>query len=108
MEKIISEGQIEQWKEKYGAVCVIDYEDKKVYLRPFDSSFENYYATACRVGKMQAKDDMVEAGTILFNSCYLGGLGDLTEINENTPEFVALSVACNNLFQVPEIGLTII
>lgn len=98
--------QIDAWKKEHAELFKAKYGEETVYLKPFNSKSSSYFATSCRLAKMQSKEDFVEAGELLLRTCYLGGLGELNEVNRDTPEYISLCISCNELFQLPNVSLT--
>lgn len=98
----VTEKQVESWKEKYEeGVLIWDTPNGKLYLRNPNKS-DKFFHTIKRALVFQRRDDLVSAGEIIFNQCYLGGLGELKEINKNDPVYISVCLACTELIELVE------
>jgi hypothetical protein len=103
----LSEEQVQQLKSQHGAgkIIVVTVCNQKVYFLDPNHS-KNYFHTAKRVLRLQQMKDMAGAGEVIFNECYLGGIGvnsideKINEVDRNTPLYFSLCVALNNLMEL--------
>lgn len=98
----ITEKQIQAWKEKHtGGVLSWDAPNGKIYLINPNKS-DKFFHTVKRALMLQRREDLVGAGEIIFNECYLGGLGKLEDINKNDPVYISICLACTELIELVE------
>lgn len=104
----ITAEQIAAWKKQYGeeAVLMLKFDKGKVYLLE-PTKAKGFFLLAKRVLIAQQANDMLEAGQIVLNQCYLGGLGDLKEVNQDSAEYVSCCLNCTNLIGVMEASFTL-
>lgn len=113
----VTETQVKEWKSKYGqdSIIALDFrtadekekevDGKQVYLvKPEKTA--NYFDTAKRAMNSSMSGDEVSASEIVFNECYLGGLGQKKEINKNSIEYLSVVLKCNSLLTVLESNFT--
>ena len=103
----ITDEQIKSWQDKYGKgnIICLEFGKAKIYLLdPAKST--NYFHMAKRMMIEQQKNDLIGSGEIIFNECYLGGLGERKEIDKNTAEYINTCVHCTNLIPVLEVNFT--
>ena len=105
----ISEATIKEWKDKYGedGVLCLSLKEGKVYLLNPEKSSNLFHMTK-RAITAQNQGDPLEAGEIIFNECYLGGLGDKKDINKNSLAYISTCMHCTNLIDVMEGNFTVV
>ncbi|WP_052594160.1 hypothetical protein [Aureispira sp. CCB-QB1] len=102
----VSNEQIEAWKKKHvEGVLAWETQEGKVYFKNPNKS-EKYFHTIKRALVFQQNKDLVSAGEVIFNACYLGGLGDLNNIEKNHPSYVGACLACTDLIEITEGNFT--
>jgi hypothetical protein len=103
----ISEEQIEAWKKEHGTLTVLNFskpEGKVYFIDPNKS--KNYFHMAKRAISYQQRNETIEAGEVIFNECYLGGLGDPSKIEKNTSIYINACVYCTQLIESLEAVFT--
>jgi hypothetical protein len=103
----ITEETIKAWKDKYGQdnVIALNIADGKIYFKKPTTS-QNYFHIAKRAIIHQQQNDLLTAGEIVFNECYLGGLGERADINIDSSVFVNACFRCADLIEVLEGNFT--
>lgn len=102
----VSDEQIEAWKKKH-TEGVLTWETTKgnVYFKNPNKS-NKYFHIIKRALIFQQNKDLVSAGEVILNACYLGGLGDLEDIEKNDPNYVGACLACTDLIEITEGNFT--
>lgn len=95
--------QLKTWKAEYGecSILKIELRGETIYLLDPEKS-KNYFHTVKRALQFTMQDDPASAGEVIFKECYLGGLGELSKIDTNTPLYFDLCIKCSNLCSIAE------
>lgn len=103
----VSEATIKAWKEKYGedSIIALNFEEGKIYFKK-PSKGKNYFHTAKRAVIFQQQNDLLSAGEIVFNECYLGGIGEQKDIDVNNSIYINACFRCADLIEVLEANFT--
>lgn len=102
----VSQEQVDAWKKKHtGGVLIWKTKEGEVYFKNPNKS-EHFFHTIKRALVFQQNKDLVSAGEVIFNECYLGGLGDFKDIEKNNPIFVGACLACTDLIEITEGNFT--
>lgn len=93
--KNLTEEEIAELKKAHGEIAVIELKQKKevigrAYFKPLNN-FVGYRDTMARFISADRKGQPFEAGEIVFNECYLGGLADKNEMD--SPYYAAVVMA---------------
>lgn len=91
----VTKEQIQEWKQKYGDVYVLNIEGKKGYLRTPDRQTLSYASTL-------ATKDPLKFNEVVLNNCWLGGD---EEIKTDDTLFLAASSKLPDLIQIKEATL---
>ncbi len=103
----VSTEQIEAWKKEHGTLTVLAFskpQGQVYFIDPAKS--KNYFHMAKRALAFQQSNDTIGAGEVILNECYLGGLGELSKMNKNTPLYVNMCVLCTQLLEQLEAVFT--
>lgn len=107
MFKEVSTEQIEAWKKEHGELVVLNFskpQGKVYFIDPPKS--KNYFHMAKRATAYQQSNESISAGELIFNECYLGGLGDLSKIDKNTAIYFNTCAYCTQLIESLEAVFT--
>ena len=107
MSQKITEDQLKEWKAKYGDgnILALNIEGEKVYfVKPSKSG--KFFHIAKRALIFQQQNDIIGAGEVVFNQCYLGGLGDKKEIDKENPVYLNCCIKCCDLIEILESNFT--
>ena len=91
----VTKEQIQEWKQKYGDVYVLNIEGKKAYLHTPDRQTLSYASTL-------ATKDPLKFNEVVLNNCWLGGD---EEIKTDDTLFLAASSKLPDLIQIKEATL---
>ena len=91
----VTKEQIQEWKQKYGDVYVLNIEGKKAYLRTPDRQTLSYASTL-------ATKDPLKFNEVVLNNCWRGGE---EEIKTDDALFLAASSKLPDLIQIKEATL---
>lgn len=103
----VTQEQIKAWKQEYGdnSILKIKLRGDVVYLLDPEKS-KNYFHMAKRTLQFLLKDDIGGAGEVVFNECYLGGLGKIDSIDTNAPIYFDACYYAGQLMEVAKGSFT--
>lgn len=103
----VSTEQIEAWKKEHGTLTVLAFSKPQGQVYFIDpNKSKNYFHMAKRAIAYQQRNETIEAGEVILNECYLGGLGELSKIDKNTSIYVNMCMYCTQLIESLEAVFT--
>lgn len=99
----ISKEQVEAWKEQHGDNAVLRIEIKGTEIFILDpTKVKDYFNLFKRCIQYTLSGDLVSAGELVVNTCYLGGLGSKKEMDRTSQVYASLCFNCAKLLDVEE------
>lgn len=88
--------QINTWTQEGKAPLTITLEGKTIYIQD-PETHQDYFHMMKRSVSLAMQHDLVGAGEVIFNTCYLGGLGPLKQIPKDKIYLSACLAASNQV-----------